>query len=119
LKSFEQQIADQVSTLTAWLVVLTLALTATLSLAVYGVVNLASDEARTCQVQAQGLPAGQQQVLVMADIYRLLTLKPETRAERLAAHNESPAVRLVVRDLTRHLALYEAAQAKLPHGRVC
>lgn len=81
--------------------------------------KLSADEARTCQIQARGLPAGHELSAAMVDIYALLTVRPTSRAQRLAAKNETPHVKALVADLTAHLAKYKAAEASEPHGRTC
>lgn len=80
--------------------------------------RVAGDERRTCQIQAQGLPAGHQLAASMRAIHELLTIRP-TAAQRAHAALEPPAVRHALASLNRHLALYLAAEARQPVGRAC
>jgi hypothetical protein len=119
LRSFEQQTADTIRTLVVWCAVLSAAFVIALGLSIYGLLRLSNDEARTCQIQARGLPAGHDLQAAMVDIYALLTIPPSTKAQRLAAAQEPAHVKAIVNALTAHLAEYKAAEATQPHGRIC
>lgn len=77
------------------------------------------DEHRTCVIQRRGLPAGHALAVSMGDIYKLLTLKPTSQAQRLAARITPSNVKAIIADLDSHLARYEKREAKQPHTRSC
>lgn len=81
--------------------------------------RLIHDERKTCSIQARGLPAGHELAASMRDIHALLTLKPVTPAQKLAAANMSASQIRIVGDLNLHLAAYLAAEAEQPRGRSC
>lgn len=81
--------------------------------------RLANDEQQTCTIQARGLPAGHELAASMADIHKLLTLRPTTPAERAAAKRTPPTVRAVLRDLDQHLARYQRDEHHQPQSRRC
>jgi hypothetical protein len=81
--------------------------------------RISDDEHSTCKIQAQGLPAGHELAVAMRDIHILLTLKPESEAQKLAALNMPADVKIILADLNMHLALYQTYESMQPQTRQC
>lgn len=81
--------------------------------------RLSSDEHATCIIQARGLPASHELAASMRDIHTLLTLRPQSRAQKLAAESTPSSVKVLLADLDLHLSRYQSAEAKQPATRTC
>lgn len=81
--------------------------------------RVTSDEQQTCLIQSRGLPVGHQLAASLDDIHSLLTVKPTSAAQKLAAKNEPPALKAIIFDLNYHLAQYQAKEGKQPRYRNC
>lgn len=77
------------------------------------------DEHTTCVIQAQGLPAGHQLSATMSALYQLLSLRPTTKAERLAASQIPASEKALLEKLALHLHRYTLAESKQPPSRSC
>lgn len=99
-----------------WVAVLFVMLVAAAGAAAYRIVH---DEHATCTIQARGLPAGHELATSMADIHALLTIKPTSKAQKLAAKQTPAATLAIVSDLNMHLAKYQTLEAGQPKSRSC
>lgn len=74
----------------------------------------ASDEQKSCKIQASGLPAGHALATVIVDLHLLLT-QPRIKGRPPIP----PQTQALLDDLNSNAARYGALEGKQPHSRSC
>jgi hypothetical protein len=129
VKTFERQITDAIGNLTVAVVVIGMALVAAIGLAAWGLASandvggrLSQSQARTCEIQERGLPAGHALAAVIGDLH-FLVAQPLTAQQKRNLERYPPKVRAqllaVYRDLNVQAFNYAWYERQQPKSRSC